>query len=445
MQKRVLLTPPIVDALTKGHLADPQMPGLWIEAGTMGRKCWRYRRRLPNGVTVKLTLGRYPAFSIAAAREWATELNAKIDAGLDPRVAAAEKVERAKLTVAYAHERYMVAVQEGRASRAKKLNKPRTIADKLAIYSCDIAPKLADKLIFDVTEEDLTRLVLAKGRTARVRANRLAGELRTFFGWAASLRGQEIGLLSSPAARLNDLKFPEAQRSRVLTHEEIAWFLRAVVREPRLYQRGMLLLLLTAARMSEVTLARSEEYRDGVWTIPAGRTKNGRAHAIALGPWGQSLMQAKGPWLFPSDRVEGPRSPCAWYKARSRVLQHMCHLAGRRIDPWTPHDLRRTARSNTKRLKFDFETAEAMLNHAKQGLERIYDGYDLADEKRAWFLAWEEEVAKIARAAGVSGALRVENSASISPDRPLLSSWPMRRRRSNSRRGSFARRTRNRA
>ena len=413
MVRRVTLTPASVDALVDGYLVDPQTPGLWIEAGCR-RKSWRYRRRLANGSVVKLTLGRYPAFSIAVAREWAVELNSKIEMDIDPRALAAEEIERAKLTVAFAHERYMVAVQEGRASRAKKLNKPRTIADKLAIYNCDIAPKLAHKLMFDVTEEDLTKLVLAKGRSARVRANRLAGELKVFFGWAASLRGKEIGLCSNPAARLTDLKFPEAQRSRILSLDEIGWFLRAVALEPRVYQRGMLLLLLTAARISEVIFARTGEYREGVWTIPASRTKNVRSHRIALGPWGHSLMRTGGTWVFPSAVVDGPRAPCGWYKARNRVLKRMYQFAGRTIEHWTPHDLRRTARSNTKRLKVDFETAEAMLNHSKQGLERIYDGYDLEDEKRAWFLAWENEIAMIARSVGVAAALGVPDKITTS-------------------------------
>jgi hypothetical protein len=50
----------------------------------------------------------------------------------------------------------------------------------------------------------------------------------------------------------------------------------------------------------------------------------------------------------------------------------MTKSAGRPIERFTPHDIRRTARSNTKRLNVDFETAEAMLNHLKTGLERTY-------------------------------------------------------------------------
>jgi hypothetical protein len=119
----------------------------------------------------------------------------------------------------------------------------------------------------------------------------------------------------------------------------------------------------------------------------------------------------------------------------------MSQLAGRTIEHWTPHDLRRTARSNTKRLKFDFETAEAMLNHAKQGLERIYDSYDLEDEKRAWFLAWENEIALIARSVGVAVALGVPDIQTASANLVPLAR-PALRRRKDPRRFSGKRRRR---
>jgi hypothetical protein len=123
----------------------------------------------------------------------------------------------------------------------------------------------------------------------------------------------------------------------------------------------------------------------------------------------------------------------------------MSRLAGRTIEHWTPHDPRRTARSNTKRLKFDFETAEAMLNHAKQGLERIYDSYDLEDEKRAWFLAWENEIATIARSVGVAAALGVSAAEATSGNPAPMSRWVSRRRRDASGCGSIPRRSRRRA
>jgi len=395
-----------------GKLADARTPGLYIQVNRWGRRIWRYRRRLAgSSATIMLRLGLYPTFTLAAARDWADRLNAQIESGIDPR----KDLAGVKLTVATAHRRYMEAVREGRGSRAKKLNKPRTIEDKAKIFRCDIEPALGDMHIFAVTENDLAKLVIAKGKSSKVRANRLAAELKVFFGWASSLRGSEINLPINPAIRLADLKFPESPRSRKLSLDEIVWYLRAAALEPSLYRRGMLLLLLTACRMSEVIRGQTDEYNaaEGVWTIPAERVKNSRVHRIPLGPWGQSLMYSDSKWLFPSRRIDGPCCPTGWYKARNRMLARMADFAGRPIAIWTPHDLRRTVRSNTRRLETDYETAEAMLNHVKRGLDKIYDGYDMEAEKRASFLTWENEVIRLARKAGVAEALNVPDAPSL--------------------------------
>lgn len=199
-----------------------------------GRKSWQFRRRLPgSAVVVKQKLGTYPAYSIADAREWVGKLNEYVEAGVDPREALRAEEERTTMTVDRAHTLYMVAVREGRSSRAKRPNKPRTVTDKLEIYRHDIAPKLGRKSIYEVMEADLVRLVSAKGRTAKIRANRLAAELKVFFGWTASLRGMEVGLENDPSRRLGDLRFPEAPRSRKLSFQELEWFLLAVVEEER--------------------------------------------------------------------------------------------------------------------------------------------------------------------------------------------------------------------
>lgn len=407
MARKQAFTPASLDALSSGRLEDPLTPGLALDVLPSGKKIWKYRRRVPGTTTTAaLSFGLFPARSIAAARDWAGELNKQVEAGIDPRAAMRKERARAAMTVQRAHELYMGAVREGRSSRAKRKNKPRTIKDKLEIYERDIAPKLARKIIYEVTEADLIKLVEVKGKAAKIRANRLAAELKVFFGWAASLRGLEVGLESDPSRRLGDLRFPETARSRKFSLEEIEWFLIAVAEEERDFRRGMLLWLLTAARISEVVRARADEIVSGVWTIPAGRSKNACPHSIALGPWGRHLMQTNAEWVFPAERVTGPRTS-GWYKARNRVLARMEEMAGHPIERFTPHDFRRTARSNTKRLRIDFETAEAMVNHIKKGLERTYDLYELEDEKRAGFLTWENELISIARRAGVADALEV--------------------------------------
>jgi len=381
-----------------------------MEVTKGGKKVWKYRRR-SNGtkLIVAMRLGTYPANSIEDAREWAHRLNEKIESGIDPREEQRQAKRRRDITVDMAHCLYMAAAHEGRASRAKRPNKPRTISDKLEIYTRDIAPILGARSIFDVTEDDLIRLVESKGKTAKVRANRLAAELKVFFGWASSLRGLEVGLEGNPAARLGDLRFPETVRNRTLSLDELEWFLEALADEPRDFRRGMLAWLLTAARFSEVVRARTDEIDDGIWTIPFDRAKNSKTHTIALGPWGTSLMASSGEWVFPADKVDGPRKT-GWYEARNRVHARMEALAERPIARFTPHDFRRTARSNTKRLKVDFDTAEAMMNHQKTGLERIYDIYDLENEKAAWFLIWEREIVRLTQKVGVAEKLEVPAS-----------------------------------
>jgi len=169
-------------------ISDPETPGLSLRPMQSGKKSWQFRRRLKrSGTVLRLKLGFYPTHSIADAREWARKLNEQVEAGLDPREVQRQEEARTTMTVDRAHGLYMQAVHEGRSSRAKRLNKPRTIADKLEVYRRDIQPKLGSKVIYGVTEADLVRLVTAKGKTAKVRANQLAAELKVFFGWTASL------------------------------------------------------------------------------------------------------------------------------------------------------------------------------------------------------------------------------------------------------------------
>lgn len=313
MADSIALTPASVDRLQRGALLDALTPGLAIDVLGSGKKRWRYRRKIA-GTSAIATLfgGVYPAVAIAAAREWASALNEQVEAGVDPRQVRRDEKLRASMTVGKAHELYMVAVREGRSSRAKRPNKERTIKDKLEIYRRDIAPKLALRSVYGITERDLIDLVEAKGKLARIRANRLAAELKVFFGWASSLRGLEVGLERNPAQRLGDLRFPETVRSRVLSLLELEWYIRALVDEPRDFQRGMLLWLLTAARLSEIAGARSEELVDGVWTIPGSRSKNSLSHKIALGPWGRALMASQDVWVFPAPKSSGRRNNSVW-------------------------------------------------------------------------------------------------------------------------------------
>ena len=140
MAKKCTFSPATIDGLRQGLLLDSASLGLAIEVLGTGKKRWRFRRQVAGKKVVATMFGGlYPTISIAAARDWARSLNEFVEAGTDPREGVRAEKSRATMTVGKAHELYMVAVRQGRSSRAKRVNKPRTIKDK---WDTRPAPKL---------------------------------------------------------------------------------------------------------------------------------------------------------------------------------------------------------------------------------------------------------------------------------------------------------------
>ena len=420
-------TPNAVAALSTGSLSDPQTPGLTINVTPTGKKVWRYKRRVPAkdhcndpsrdaGAIVKLTGGTFPSTNLHAARQWAQGINAEVEQGRDPTVEkrVAKKVET--MTVTAMHKLYMAAVGRGTASRERRAPKPRTIADKLAIFTRDIEPKLGSKSVYDVTERDLVALVRAKAMTAPVRANRLGAELKVIFGWCCSLDASDsVALTANPAARLHELATDEKldangnqKNARTLTDHEIGLFFRALAPEPETYRRGFALMLLTACRIQEIAQAKASSIRDGVWYRLAGELKNGEDHAIPLGPWAQALADGEAEWVLPCEKDAAKPQKHVWYKVRDRVLKRMVEANKGPVASWRPHDLRRTVRSNTRKMGIDYITAEAMLPHKlAAGVERIYDRHDPLDDLRRAFGLWEAHISAIVRKLDLGEAFRL--------------------------------------
>ncbi|MGB5777674.1 MAG: integrase family protein [Allopontixanthobacter sediminis] len=381
--------PSSIDALRSGKKSDPLTPGLSIEVSDSGRKVWRYRRRVANSTTtVGLQLGPFPAHSIAAARAWAQDLNLSVERGVDPREAWHAEAARIAMTVEKAHQLYMAAMRRGDRRRLK----PRTISDKEVMFNRDIKPRLGSVILDELTEDACWDAVYDKARASKDRANKMAGELNCFLKWCSGREGQMAGisLAVHPAPTLNSNWFdtgPKANQ-RFLDEDELKCLFQALVDEPHTYRRGFTLLLLTAARRNELFAAPASEVSEGIWILPAERSKNGEANFVALGPWGKALAQTNHRWLFPSPRTDGPQLH-GWFKARDRIHARMEQLAGRRIPSWHFHDFRRTFRSNARELGIDRDIAELMLNHKRKGIEGVYDKNLQLELRAAGFEAWE--------------------------------------------------------
>lgn len=401
MNKSVILTPTHIERLKSGALADRKVPGLSIVVSGPAKKQWRFKRTVAGTKkTVELILGTFPDFSIDEAREWAGPLSKSVARGDDPR-----EIKRAEqalaMSVAAAHEIYMAAMRRG---DRKKL-KPRTIADKEVIYTRDIGPRLGSKVLAGLTEDDCWDAVYDKAKGSKCRANKMAGELSCFLKWCSGREGRMAGVMlkEHPASTLNSNWFDAGPKAntRFLSDDEIGWLFRALVEEHLTYRRGVTLLLLTAARRSELFEAPAHEVVGGVWTLPPERSKNAEENVVALGPWGQRLAQTNHVWLFPSSRVDGPQKS-GWFKARDRIHARMEENAGHAIARWHFHDLRRTFRSNARRVGIESEIAELMLNHKRKGMEGIYNKNQELELRAEGFAAWECHLLDLARAAGVA-------------------------------------------
>ena len=57
---------------------------------------------------------------------------------------------------------------------------------------------------------------------------------------------------------------------------------------------------------------------------------------------------------------------------------------------WSPHDVRRTVRTNLSRLRVPREIAELAVGHVKVGIVARYDLWEAVDERREAFDKWAD-------------------------------------------------------
>lgn len=222
-----------VDGFREGKIVDPQVPGLSVLALPSGKKTWIYRRRISGSdVIVERRLGLFPRISIAVAREMAAALNRQVEQGIDPRVA-----ESGSMTMDRAHQLYIAWCRKRSALQSE-------IEVKLTIYA-GVPTRLRLAPVTDVSDLDLTGLILSKAKSAPEEASQLADDLVQFFAWATSKRGAVTGLQTNPAVDLANIRFAPAavnQRSHNLASHHSARPADAIASPPPLSSQNAIQL-----------------------------------------------------------------------------------------------------------------------------------------------------------------------------------------------------------
>lgn len=364
---------------------------------------------LSFGVMKRLSGREYPTFSVVGhygaitledarikARGWLAE----IAAGRDPR-----KLEKARLEAE--HARQTCTFDTALAAYLEHKSGLRTIGEIKREMRREFGHWLSWP-ITDIDEDHIKRTIkriIPRGREqARASFRRLA----SFFTWVVDTG--DYGIKVSPLGGLKVSALvgdaTNGSRQRVLTDSEISAYWRAssTLRYP--LDQYFKLLLLTALRRNECSDAvwREFDLKNKLWVIPAARMKGreGKAvpHAVPLTDDILALLEGlprfTGDCLFSS--TGGRRPINGFTTAKARLDKAMRADLGERFEPFTPftiHDVRRTVRTRLSGLKVQTEVAEAILAHAKPGIQGVYNLHDYLDEKRAALAQWHGALRQI--------------------------------------------------
>lgn len=357
--------------------------GFGIRVTPKGVKTWIYRYKI-NDLTHKLTLGHYPAMSLANAKRAYLELSDLRKDGNNPKSIIQEKTEKKNNTVKKLILSWFTNYVEKHRKQTKQAKQQ---------IDADIIPLLGHMELEKIQPRDITKaLDTIVSRGSPIHANKVLSTIKQAFNYAVS-RGE---MTINPAAtiRARDIGGIEKPRERFLTLEEIKklWlFLDSDNSRLSLQIRTALkIILLTGVRSSELRLAQWNEidYEQSLWTIPASHTKNALVMKIHLTPLTQSLFEllnaeTSSSFIIPGLNEEEPLTDKAIAKAVSRIQTRVG------IPHWTAHDLRRTfATQLGQTLNIDPVVIEKCLGHKMPKIMATYNKNEMLPQRKEALEQW---------------------------------------------------------
>jgi len=394
--------------------------GMRLVITPSGRKYWEFRYSF--GDTRKsLYAGEHPALGLKAAREKCADYRRKLRDGIDPRAEIQANVARqiSAPTIAALVETF----------DEKHLKTKRSRAEVMRMIKREIVEARVEGLrVGDVRVAQFSgRLINAIVDQIRDRdAQRVADHVQQLCGQLIKFAHQIHVTDAPPLPVMARRERPEI-RTRNLDDAEIKLLWRELsivateandrAKNARLAMQpgtalALKLLLVTGQRAGEVIGMKWDEIDGDTWTVPTERSKNKRAHRVPLTPLALDILAtakvlaAQSAYVFPSPLI--PATPAeaqpigrhSLNRALDRNLLTDANPAGRLALPqFTPHDLRRTMRTNLARVGVPVAIAERVINHLPESrLLAIYDQHGYAKEKRAALLRWERKLRSIINA-----------------------------------------------
>jgi integrase len=382
MQKTI--TKRAVDALKPGQiLVDDQLPGFVC-------------RRLPSG---RLSYGlrftkhgrrHWLAIGVGIAPEAARQVAVAHagDVAKDQNPVTEREAQRRKALAARTLNDVLDAFVRERVKALRSANELTSLLDRF------VRPKLGPRRIDAIKRLEIVELLdqIAKAKSTRSRdgksrcvADKVLGVLGTCFRWHATRDDEFRSPIVAGMARTS---IKELSRDRILSDDEIRSVWAALDDcKPDAFVRIVRALLLSGARLNEISCLQWPEIDGATLTVPAERVKTNTEHVVPITPGLANLIGKRGEdtgdFVFSTDG--GFSSFSGFSKAKRRLDET---IARQRKDglkpmaPWRLHDLRRTARSLMARAGVTSDVAERVLGHVMPGVRGVYDRHEYLDEKR---------------------------------------------------------------
>lgn len=273
----------------------------------------------------------------------------------------------------------------------------RSFTEVKRVIDRDVKPVWEGRLIANIGRRDALELIdHIADRGAITLARRTHAHLHRLFRWA-------IGRGIIEANPFADLPRPgkAVKRDRVLGDAELALVWRAAADTEWPFGPIFQLLLLTAARKTEIAALRWSEIDGDTIRLNGQRTKNAEPHAIPLSRQASVIIKTL-PRMAGSDLVfttTGKSCVSGFSKAKAALDAAVKrNNNGHPLPEWRAHDIRRSAATGLQRLGVNLQVIEAILGHvsgSRAGIVGVYQRHGFDREKTSALQAWAHHVEAI--------------------------------------------------
>lgn len=365
--------------------------GLFLLIKTSGKKLWRFRYQRPNSISrTNLSLGSYPALTLAVARQMRDQYLSLLAQGIDPQKQQEEVSEQRQIELDS-----IFSVAAGRWFLLKSKSVTEDYAkDIWRSLEKDIFPSIGGISVQTLKARTIVEaLEPIKARGALETVRRLVQRINEIMIYAVN-----TGLIDANPASGVGMAFekPKKQNMPTVRPEELPKLMRSIAISNLSITTRCLIewQLLTIVRPSEASGTQWKEINlnERLWIIPAERMKAKREHIVPLSPQSIEILEimksisSNRTFVFPSRN-----------NPQKMMNSQTANAALKRIGyggKLVAHGLRSIASTALNEAGFNSDVIEAALAHSDRNEVRKAYNRSTYLKKRTELMNWWGEFVK---------------------------------------------------